>query len=269
MRGSSAFLGVAAVGAIAAGGVAEAKGGDLSISTAGSSERQPPKLEGGGEGLSTVAVTTDKLGNQLAAQADQQDADAKAERDRIAREAAKAKAEKERKVREAKAKAEKERLAKEKAEKERKAKAEKERKAREAEAKRLAKMWKLPTSNFRITAGYGQSGTNWSNLHTGLDFAAPTGTPAKAIHGGTVTQAGWSGSYGYRVVLTLDDGTEIWYCHLSSITKYSGKVASGEQVGRVGTSGNSTGPHLHVEVRPGGGDPVNPLPWLRAKGLTI
>ena len=94
----------------------------------------------------------------------------------------------------------------------------------------------------------------WSSgYHTGLDFAAPTGTLIKAVHSGTVTEAGWAGSYGYRTILTLDDGTELWFCHQSSISVSVGqKVATGEVIGRVGATGNVTGPHLHLEVHPDG-----------------
>ena len=111
----------------------------------------------------------------------------------------------------------------------------------------------------------------WSSgYHTGLDFAAPTGTLIKAVHSGTITQAGWSGSYGYKTVLTLDDGTEIWYAHQSSIGVSVGqKVATGDVIGRVGATGNVTGAHLHMEVHPGGSaSGIDPVAWLRSKGLT-
>ncbi|MGO4753113.1 M23 family metallopeptidase, partial [Streptomyces sp. 2MCAF27] len=122
--------------------------------------------------------------------------------------------------------------------------------------------------SYTLTASFGQAGDMWSADHTGQDFAAPTGTPVKALHGGTITSAGWAGSYGYRIVIKLNDGTEIWYCHLSSMVRTSGSVTTGEVVGRVGATGNVTGPHLHLEVRPGGGSPIDPMPWLRAHGLT-
>ncbi len=105
--------------------------------------------------------------------------------------------------------------------------------------------------------------------HTGQDFAAPTGTPVRAVHSGTITQAGWAGSYGYRIVLTLDDGTELWFCHLSSMVQTSGKVSTGDVIARVGATGNVTGPHLHLEVRPGAGAPIDPMPWLREHGLNV
>ncbi|MFG3507146.1 M23 family metallopeptidase [Streptomyces sp. NPDC047821] len=146
--------------------------------------------------------------------------------------------------------------------------------AEAAEAERLAKLagsWSLPTSSYTITSTYGQAGNMWSSgYHTGLDLAAPTGTPAKAVHGGTIKSAGWSGSYGYRIVLELEDGTEVWYCHLSSMTVGAGQtVATGETIGRVGATGNVTGPHLHLEVHTPGGDGIDPLAWLRGKGLTV
>ncbi|GAA3372877.1 M23 family metallopeptidase [Streptomyces sannanensis] len=151
-----------------------------------------------------------------------------------------------------------------------KAKAEEEAR-KKAEAERLAKLaasYSLPTSSYTLTSTYGQAGTMWSSgHHTGLDFAAPTGTPVKAVGGGTITSAGWSGAYGYRIVLTLADGTEIWYCHLSSMTVTSGQVSAGQTIGRVGATGNVTGPHLHMEVHTAGGGGVDPLAWLRNKGL--
>ncbi|MFF1768446.1 M23 family metallopeptidase [Streptomyces sp. NPDC058249] len=140
-----------------------------------------------------------------------------------------------------------------------------------AEAKRLAelaKSYSLPTSSYTLTSRFGEAGSMWSSgYHTGLDFAAPTGTLIKAIHSATVTEAGWAGAYGYRTILTLDDGTELWFCHQSSISVSVGqKVATGDVIGRVGATGNVTGPHLHLEVHPGG-DAIDPMAWLRSKGL--
>ncbi|WP_406171020.1 M23 family metallopeptidase [Streptomyces sp. NBC_00996] len=142
-----------------------------------------------------------------------------------------------------------------------------------AEAKRLAelaKSYSLPTSSYTLTSRFGEAGSMWSSgYHTGLDFAAPTGTLIKAIHSATVTEAGWAGAYGYRTILTLDDGTELWFCHQSSISVSVGqKVATGDVIGRVGATGNVTGPHLHLEVHPDGGDAIDPMAWLRGKGLT-
>ncbi|MET9292730.1 peptidoglycan DD-metalloendopeptidase family protein [Streptomyces sp. NPDC003077] len=126
-----------------------------------------------------------------------------------------------------------------------------------------------PLASHTLAAGYGQAGDRWLAHHTGQDFTAPTGTPVKAVHAGTITSAGWAGPYGYRVVLTLGDGTELWFCHLSSIVRASGPVEADEVIGRVGATGNVTAPHLHLEVRPNGGDPVDPLLWLRARGVEV
>jgi murein DD-endopeptidase MepM/ murein hydrolase activator NlpD len=142
-------------------------------------------------------------------------------------------------------------------------------KAAAARAQRLARAYSVPTEDFRITAGFGSAGRMWSNLHTGLDFAAPNGTPVYAVQSGTIAEAGYAGAYGNRIVLRADDGTVTWYCHLSAITVSSGRVTSGQRIGAVGATGNVTGSHLHFEVRPGGGDPVDPMSWLRAKGVGL
>ncbi|ATL28879.1 M23 family metallopeptidase [Streptomyces formicae] len=154
------------------------------------------------------------------------------------------------------------------------AKKKKEEEARKAkaEAERLAKLAKsyvIPTSSYTLTSHFGDSGSMWSSgHHTGLDFAAPTGTPLKAVHTGTVKEAGWAGAYGYRTVLELEDGTEIWYCHQSSLNVSAGqKVSTGDVIGRVGATGNVTGPHLHMEVHTPDGTGIDPLGWLQGKGL--
>ncbi len=126
----------------------------------------------------------------------------------------------------------------------------------------------LPVSNYRLTAHFGAGGDLWSSDHTGLDFAAPSGTPLRAIDNATVTFVGYDGSYGNKTVLTLEDGTELWYCHQSTQSVAVGqKVSAGDVIGTVGSTGNSTGPHLHLEVRPGGGDPVDPEVALAEWGL--
>ncbi|MGW1761464.1 M23 family metallopeptidase [Streptomyces mirabilis] len=142
-------------------------------------------------------------------------------------------------------------------------------KAEAARLAELAKSYSLPTSSYTLTSRFGDAGSMWSSgYHTGLDFAAPTGTLIKAVHSGTITEAGWAGSYGYRTILTLDDGTELWFCHQSSISVSVGqKVATGDVIGRVGATGNVTGPHLHLEVHPGGGSAIDPMAWLQSKGI--
>ena len=112
------------------------------------------------------------------------------------------------------------------------------------------------------------AGGLWSSNHTGLDFAAPSGTPIVAVANGTITKTGYAGSYGNQTIETLEDGTEIWYCHQSAIgVQRRRPVSGGQQIGSVGATGNTTGPHLHLEVRPGGGDPVDPYKALVLHGL--
>ena len=142
-----------------------------------------------------------------------------------------------------------------------------------AERARRARMWTPPLSGYRLSAPFGASSGLWSSgRHTGQDFAAPYGTPVRAVGGGVVTSAGWAGAYGIQVVIRHSDGTETWYNHMSAaLVSRGGRVGAGQLIGRVGSTGNSTGNHLHLEVRPGGasGAPVDPLAWLRARGVRI
>ena len=131
-----------------------------------------------------------------------------------------------------------------------------------------ANAWNLPLSGYRLTAGFGESSGLWASTHTGLDFAADSGTPVVAVANGVIRSATYDSSYGNKIVLTLEDGTEIWYCHLSGFNVSAGEsVTGGEPIGFVGSTGNVTGPHLHLEVRPGAGDPVDPYAALVAHGL--
>jgi murein DD-endopeptidase MepM/ murein hydrolase activator NlpD len=141
--------------------------------------------------------------------------------------------------------------------------------AAEKRADEIAKnLWVLPTVGYHLTARFGQYGL-WSSMHTGLDFAAPTGTPIYAIANGVITEAGYDGAYGNKTVETLPDGTEIWYCHQTSIGVSVGdQVIQSQQIGNVGSTGHTTGPHVHIEVHPGGGDPVDPYPEFLLHGVT-
>lgn len=142
-------------------------------------------------------------------------------------------------------------------------------KAAQAQAKLIRlNLWVLPVVGYQLTAGFGQVSYLWAHVHTGQDFACPTGTPIHAVANGVITFVGWDGSYGNKTVETLDDGTEIWYAHQSAQYVSVGQtVHSDDVIGAVGATGNVTGPHLHLEVRPGGGDPVDPMPVLREHGL--
>lgn len=129
--------------------------------------------------------------------------------------------------------------------------------------------WVMPLEGYRISATFGEASYLWSTVHTGLDLSAPSGTPVKAVANGTITEASYDSSYGNMIVLTLEDGTEIWYCHLSAYEASVGDtVTGGEVIGLVGSTGNSTGAHLHIEVRPDGGSPVDPYSALVEHGVT-
>ncbi|WP_428986155.1 M23 family metallopeptidase [Streptomyces pyxinae] len=144
-----------------------------------------------------------------------------------------------------------------------------EKKKREEEAARreaLRPKFALPVALHQLSARYGQAGVNWMSLHTGIDFPVQYGTPVMAATDGTV-RTQWNSAYGNMAIVTAKDGTETWYCHLSSTKFRSGEVKAGEVIAYSGNSGNSTGPHLHFEVRPGGGSAIDPLPWLRSHGL--
>lgn len=128
----------------------------------------------------------------------------------------------------------------------------------------------MPLESYRLSARFGAEGPLWSADHTGQDFSAPWGAPIFAMRGARITEVGYAGAYGLRTVLELKDGTELWYCHQSlALVEEGDQVKRGESVGLVGSSGNSTGPHLHLEVRPGGGDPVDPVAWMQALGLDL
>ncbi|MFJ9076864.1 M23 family metallopeptidase [Streptomyces sp. NPDC102278] len=296
---SSTVLGVGVIAAVGAGGIATAQDrpqvaitmpsfpdlmGDDDHASGAADEivrdartASIPQQVGGGERSPGQADAGEALLNRLLLQAETRahddDARLRADAERAAQETA---------AQEAKAQREAaEKAAAEKAEQA--AKAEEARAAAEkvaAEAAAAAKAaaerparasgnFVLPTSAYTLTSHYGDSGSMWSSgHHTGLDFAAPTGTPVKAVGSGKITSAGYSGAYGYRIVLQLDDGTEIWYCHLSSMSVTSGAVGAGDTIGRVGATGNVTGAHLHLEVREGGST-LDPLAWLNSKGLNV
>jgi murein DD-endopeptidase MepM/ murein hydrolase activator NlpD len=138
----------------------------------------------------------------------------------------------------------------------------------EAQAAKIAlNQWVLPVDDYHLTAGFGDWGL-WASYHTGLDFAGDYGAPIKAMANGDVTEVGYDGSYGNKVVITLDDGTELWFCHMSEFATSTGEeVRAGEVIGYIGSTGNTTGPHLHLEVRPGAGDPVDPYAAMLVHGL--
>ncbi|MDQ4053782.1 MAG: M23 family metallopeptidase [Actinomycetota bacterium] len=124
--------------------------------------------------------------------------------------------------------------------------------------------WLTPVYSYRLTGRFGDVSGYWSASHTGLDFAAGVGTPIRSIASGVVVSTAYDGSYGNKTVIRLHDGTHVWYCHQDASTVVPGEqVNRGQVIGTVGLTGNVTGPHLHLEIRPGGADPVDPEMSLR------
>ncbi|HVE73666.1 MAG TPA: M23 family metallopeptidase [Mycobacteriales bacterium] len=116
-----------------------------------------------------------------------------------------------------------------------------------------------------ITSRYGP---RWGRMHRGIDIAGAYGSPVYAISDGTVVSAGREGGYGNMVQIRHTDGIVTAYAHMSRILVSGGRVRAGDIIGKVGSTGHSTGPHLHLEVRVGG-HAINPVPWLRSRGVRI
>jgi murein DD-endopeptidase MepM/ murein hydrolase activator NlpD len=129
-----------------------------------------------------------------------------------------------------------------------------------------------PLDDYVKSASFGQAGSWASGRHTGQDFAAPTGTPVRAVTTGTIVNAGNEGAYGNQVVIDHGDGTYSQYAHLSTIDVAAGQqIHTGATIGTVGSTGNSTGPHLHFEIRttPHYGSAIDPIAWLAQHGVSV
>lgn len=114
----------------------------------------------------------------------------------------------------------------------------------------------------RITSRYGARSSIRKSTHTGLDISAVKGTDIKVVTDGTVISAEYSGSYGYLVKVDHGNGVETWYAHTSKMyVKKGDTVKAGDVIAAVGSTGNSTGPHLHLEIRVDG-EHVNPQDYL-------
>jgi len=125
----------------------------------------------------------------------------------------------------------------------------------------------LPLARVVLTARFGQCSSLWARCHTGLDFSAGTGTPIRAVLGGRVVSSGWAGAYGQLTKIEARPGLQFWYAHQSAREVRVGDVVNtGQVIGRVGMTGNTTGPHLHLEVRERG-SATDPEAWLRKQGL--
>jgi murein DD-endopeptidase MepM/ murein hydrolase activator NlpD len=120
----------------------------------------------------------------------------------------------------------------------------------------------LPVRVARVSSQFGSrthpmhGRTSW---HSGVDLAVPSGTPVTSTEGGRVRSAGWSGNYGLLVVVEHGNGVQTRYAHLSSLAVSAGdEIEAGQRLGLSGSTGRSTGPHVHYEVRVDG-RPVDPL----------
>ncbi|WP_103503760.1 M23 family metallopeptidase [Streptomyces sp. SM12] len=159
-----------------------------------------------------------------------------------------------------------------------KAAAEKKAAADKAAAEKKANGWVTPISGgYTISATFGNDGNRWAAGHSGQDFAVPTGTAVKSVHKGTVVKAGGNGAgdgpaYGNAVVIRHADGHYSQYAHLSTVQVSVGdEVKAGDQIALSGNTGNSSGPHLHFEIRttPDFGSAVDPANFLRDKGVDV
>lgn len=120
-------------------------------------------------------------------------------------------------------------------------------------------IWPMESRYYTITSEFG---ARWGRNHNGIDMGCPTGSPVLAADGGTVTRAGYNGSFGNLVVIDHQNGMETYYAHNSSLLVSPGdKVFQGQQIAWSGNTGRSTGPHLHFEIRVGG-SPTNPRNYL-------
>ncbi|WP_033328327.1 M23 family metallopeptidase [Streptomyces yerevanensis] len=149
---------------------------------------------------------------------------------------------------------------------------------KKAAAKKAPKpSWVDPVQKYKLSASFNQAGNLWNSTHSGQDFAVASGTKVFATHGGTVVKAGGNGAgdgpaYGNAIVVRHGNGTYSQYAHLSRVEVNAGQVvATGQRIGLSGNTGNSSGPHLHFEIRTSAdyGSAIDPVRFLRAKGLTL
>ncbi|MGW0553383.1 peptidoglycan DD-metalloendopeptidase family protein [Streptomyces sp. NPDC002926] len=132
--------------------------------------------------------------------------------------------------------------------------------------------WVTPVENYALSAGFDSAGEHWAHRHTGQDFAVEIGTPVRSVGAGRVVSVSCGGAFGIEIVIQHPGGYYSQYAHMAAVTVDQGEqVRTGQWIGQSGTTGNSTGPHLHFEVRltPYLGSGVDPLPWLREHGVRV
>ncbi|HET6529725.1 MAG TPA: M23 family metallopeptidase [Actinoplanes sp.] len=128
--------------------------------------------------------------------------------------------------------------------------------------------WVDPMPDGVVTSCFGP---RWGRLHAGVDLAAPSGTPIRAVGAGTVVTAGLANGYGLAVLIDHGNGYLTHYGHMSALSVVDGQqVQAGDQIGLEGSTGHSTGPHLHFEVHEGTyKNPIEPTAWLHERGIDI
>ncbi|MEU9110636.1 M23 family metallopeptidase [Streptomyces sp. NPDC048483] len=132
--------------------------------------------------------------------------------------------------------------------------------------------WMRPVERYELSAPFGGAGSHWASAHTGQDFAVPVGTPVRAVGEGRIESLTCGDGFGISLVVRHRDGLYTQYAHLSApLARPGQRVAPGERIALSGGTGNSTGPHLHFEVRrtPYLGSGVDPVPWLRHHGVVV
>lgn len=141
---------------------------------------------------------------------------------------------------------------------------------RDAAARAIAQAhrWVSPVAGYTLTSGFG---LRWGKMHPAQDLACPVGSPVHALSSGTVVFAGWSTEgYGNLVKVRYWDGTVSWMAHNSRLLVAVGDAVSpGQPIAFSGSTGHSTGPHVHLEIHPGDGSAVVPTTWLAARGVTL
>jgi murein DD-endopeptidase MepM/ murein hydrolase activator NlpD len=136
-----------------------------------------------------------------------------------------------------------------------------------------SKGWARPAAGY-ISSGFGYRTHpiyNVVRLHAGTDLAGGCGVPIYAARGGQVVYAGWNGGYGNFILINHGDGISTGYAHIATgktFVRYGEQVSTGTHIANVGSTGGSTGCHLHFEVRDGG-KAINPVPYMRGKGITL
>ncbi|WP_338698315.1 M23 family metallopeptidase [Streptomyces sp. Q6] len=137
---------------------------------------------------------------------------------------------------------------------------------------RVTSAWVPPVETYELSAGFDSAGERWAHRHTGQDFAVGIGTPVRAAGAGRVVSVSCGGGFGVEVVVRHPGGYYTQYAHLAAVAVDQGeKVRAGQWLGQSGTTGNSTGPHLHFEVRltPYLGSGVDPVAWFAERGVRL